>query len=204
MDLPNGADVLTFKDAAEWESWLAGHHESPAGAWLAIAKKNSGRASVTIDEALDVALCFGWIDSQRKSLDATHYLQKYSRRRPGSSWSKVNVDKVQALIEAGRMREPGLREVAAAQADGRWASAYESQRNATVPPDLEAALAGNERAQRTFDGLGRTERYAVILRLEKARKPEVRAARLQEAVLRLEAQAGSQAGTEGMTGIEPA
>jgi uncharacterized protein YdeI (YjbR/CyaY-like superfamily) len=200
MDLPNGAGVLTFSDAAEWESWLAEHHESSAGAWLAIAKKNSGLASVTIDEALDVALCFGWIDSQRRSLDATRYLQKYSGRRPGSSWSKINVDRVEALIEAGRMREAGLREVAAAQADGRWASAYVSQRNATVPPDLEAALLGNERAQRAFDGLGRTERYAVILRIVKARTAEVRVARLQEAVLGLEARAPG----EGMTGIEPA
>jgi uncharacterized protein YdeI (YjbR/CyaY-like superfamily) len=189
MDLPNGVEILTFSDAAEWESWLAEHHEASAGAWLAIAKKNSGRSSVTIDEALDVALCYGWIDSQRKPLDATRYLQRYSRRRTGGSWSKVNVDKVEALIEAGRMREPGLREVAAAQADGRWASAYESQRNATVPPDLEAALAGNERAQRAFAGLGRTERYAVILRIVKARTAKVRAARLQEAVLKLEAPA---------------
>jgi uncharacterized protein YdeI (YjbR/CyaY-like superfamily) len=186
VDAPGDAEILTFSDAAEWEAWLTEHHESPAGAWLAIAKKNSGRTSVTIIEALDVALCFGWIDSQRKALDATHYLQKYSRRRPGSSWSRVNVDKVAALTRAGRMREPGLREVAAAQADGRWASAYESPRNATVPPDLEMALNANERAQRAFDGLGRTERYAVILRLMKARTPEVRTARVQEAVLTLE------------------
>ncbi|MGO4691134.1 YdeI/OmpD-associated family protein [Glaciibacter sp. 2TAF33] len=204
MDLPGGGDILEFSDAAEWESWLADHHESSAGAWLIIAKKNSGRASVTIGEALDVALCFGWIDSQRKPLDATRYLQRYSRRRPGGSWSRINVDRVDALIEAGRMREPGLREVTAAQADGRWASAYESQRNATVPPDLEAALAGNQEAQRAFGSLGRTERYTVILRIVKARTPEVRASRLQEAVLALEAAAGHPAGTEGMTGIEPA
>lgn len=183
---PGDPAILRFSDAAEWEAWLTEHHESPAGAWLVIAKKNSGHASVTIVEALDVALCFGWIDSQRKALDATHYLQKYSRRRPGSSWSRVNVDKVDALTRAGRMREPGLREVAVAQADGRWASAYESQRDATVPADLEAALNANERARRAFDGLGRTERYAVILRLMKARTPEVRAARLREAVLTLE------------------
>jgi uncharacterized protein YdeI (YjbR/CyaY-like superfamily) len=194
MDAVDPAEIFLFGSAAEWESWLAEHHESPDGAWLKIAKKDSGMTSVTITEALDVALCFGWIDSQRRPFDATFYLQKYSRRRPGSSWSKLNVSKVEVLITAGRMRKPGLREIDAAQADGRWASAYESQRNAVVPPDLEAALGGNDRARRAFDGLSRTERYALILRLAKARTPEVRADRLREAMLKLGSEGGSERG----------
>jgi uncharacterized protein YdeI (YjbR/CyaY-like superfamily) len=196
MDTVDDAEIFLFGSAAEWETWLAEHHESPAGTWLKIAKKNSGATSVTITEALDVALCYGWIDSQRKPFDASFYLQKYSRRRSGSPWSKLNVGKVETLVAEGRMREPGLCEVDAAQADGRWASAYESQRNASVPPDLEVALAGNERARRAFDSLGRTERYAVILRLAKARTPKVRADRLREAMLKLgpEAEAGAEAG----------
>jgi uncharacterized protein YdeI (YjbR/CyaY-like superfamily) len=194
MDTVDGAEIFLFGSAAEWETWLAEHHESPVGAWLKIAKINSGVTSVSITEALDVALCFGWIDSQRKPFDATFYLQKYSRRRPGSSWSKLNVRKVEVLIAARRMREPGFREIDAAQADGRWASAYESQRNAIVPPDLEAALGGNDRARRAFDGLGRTERYALILRLAKARTPEVRTDRLREAMLKLGSEGGSGRG----------
>ncbi|MPZ24979.1 MAG: OmdA domain containing protein [Micromonosporaceae bacterium] len=178
----DGAEVLSFRDAAEWESWLARHHERPAGVWLKIAKKGSGETSVTIGETLDVALCYGWIDSQRRSFDQHHYLQRYSRRRPGSAWSRVNVDKVEALIAAGRIRPPGLAEIAAARADGRWDAAYESQRTVTVPPDLAAALAGSEPARRAFERLDKTSRYAVILPLLKARTPASRAARLRRAV----------------------
>jgi uncharacterized protein YdeI (YjbR/CyaY-like superfamily) len=178
-------EALTFADAAEWEAWLAAHHDR-GGAWLKIAKKGSGERSVTISEALDVALCYGWIDSHRKGLDERWYLQKYTPRRPTSSWSKVNTDRVAALAAAGRMREPGLAQVAAAKADGRWDAAYEPQRSAAVPPDLEAALAHNADAQRAFNALGKSDRYALILRLLKARTADARAARLAEVITVLE------------------
>jgi uncharacterized protein YdeI (YjbR/CyaY-like superfamily) len=176
-----------FTDAQEWESWLANHHELRGGAWLKIAKKNSGRSSVTVSEALDVALCYGWIDSQRRSYDETYFLQRYSPRRPGSSWSKVNVERADALIAAGRMRAPGLAEISTAMADGRWDAAYESQRSATVPPDLAAALERNDQAREFFESLGKTDRYIVLLRLMTARSPEVRAARLLKVVATLAA-----------------
>ncbi|SIN36932.1 YdeI/OmpD-associated family protein [Micromonospora cremea] len=181
-------DVLDFADATAWEAWLAAQHEVRGEAWLRIAKRHSGLASITIVEALDVALCYGWIDGQRKGLDDVSFLQRYSRRRPRSSWSQVNVAKVEALTATGRMRPAGLAEVAAAKADGRWEAAYESQRTAAVPPDLTAALAGEPRAAAAFERLGRSARYAVILPLLKARTPETRAKVLAQAVARLATQ----------------
>ena len=180
-------DVLDFPDAGGWESWLAEQHDVQTEAWLRIGKAHSGIARVTIAEALDVALCYGWIDGQRKAHDDVSFLQRYSRRRPGSSWSKVNVDKVEALIAAGRMQAAGLEQVRAAKADGRWAAAYASQRTATVPPDLAAAFDTNDSARRHFESLGKTDRYAVILRLLKANGPADRAARLRKAVEALNA-----------------
>lgn len=181
-------DILEFPDAAGWEAWLDAQHAVRDEAWLRIAKRHSGIASVTITEALDVALCYGWIDGQRRAHDDESFLQRYSRRRPRSSWSKVNVAKAEALMAAGRMRPAGLAEVAAAKADGRWDAAYESQRTAEVPPDLAAALAANARANATFERLGKSDRYAVILPLLKARTPETRARILARAVARLAGQ----------------
>ena len=182
MEALNGLEIIAFEDAAAWEAWLADHHDRRAGVWLKIARKNAGKASVTHAEALEVALCYGWIDSHRKGLDEAFFLQKYSPRRPTSSWSKINVERVEALMAAGRMRAPGLAEVSAAKADGRWDAAYESQRNATMPPDLAAALDHNELAKGRFDALGKTERYDVVLRLLKARGPADRSARLRKVV----------------------
>jgi uncharacterized protein YdeI (YjbR/CyaY-like superfamily) len=187
VEAPNDADIIVFADAAQWESWLADNCERQASAWLKMAKKNSGMASVTLAEALDVALCHGWIDGQRKSYDEACFLQRYCRRRPKSSWSKINTDRAEVLIAAGRMRPPGLAAILAARADGRWDAAYESQRNATVPPDLAAALGRSDQAKNFFDSLGRTGQYAAILRLLKARTPEIRAAYLDEMIARLEA-----------------
>ncbi|TQM84366.1 uncharacterized protein YdeI (YjbR/CyaY-like superfamily) [Saccharothrix saharensis] len=178
MDEPTGTPVLDFADAAEWESWLADHHGTSGGVWLRIAKKGSAATSVTIAEALDVALCHGWIDSHRRGFDADHYLQRYSPRRPGGSWSRVNVEKAEALIAAGRMRAAGFAAIEAARADGRWDAAYERQRDATVPPDLAEALAGDDRARARFERLDRTRRYALLLRLMKARTPAARAVQL--------------------------
>jgi uncharacterized protein YdeI (YjbR/CyaY-like superfamily) len=178
---------LACADAAAWESWLADHHEVSTGTWLLIARKGSDELSVTISDALDVALCYGWIDSQRKSHDANFYLQRYSPRRHGSPWSRLNVERVEALIDAGRMQARGLAEVAAARADGRWAVAYEPQRNQTLPPDFAAALAQNERARTAFEQLGKTDQYTTILPVLKAATPAMRKVRLRQAIARLEA-----------------
>jgi uncharacterized protein YdeI (YjbR/CyaY-like superfamily) len=187
METLDGMEIIVCKDAAEWESWLSDHYDTRPGVWVKIGKKRSGVESVTIIDALDVALCYGWIDSIRRSHDATYFLQRYSPRRAKSHWSKVNVDKVTALIAAGRMRSPGLAQVDAAKADGRWAAAYESQRNATVPADLAAALNKNRQAKSFFEQLGKTDRYQVILRLLKAKTPENRAALLEKTIAMLEA-----------------
>lgn len=178
-------EVLTFEAAAQWEAWLAGHHNKVDGAWIKIGKKGSAKKSITAPEAGDVALCYGWIDSIRRSFDGDYFLQKYSRRRPRGSWSKVNVDRVESLMAAGRMRAAGLAEVSAAKADGRWAAAYASQKDAIVPPDAKAALKANKPAKDSFDQLGKTDRYLMILPLLKARTPEARAARLRKMIVRL-------------------
>ena len=180
------AEVIAFRDAGEFEAWLDTHVGLKAGVWLKIAKKGSGVPSLTGDEAVDVGLCYGWISGQRKSCDEVYYLQKYVPRREGSRWSHVNVAKAGELIAAGRMRPPGLAEIEAAKADGRWAAAYQSQRNATVPPDLAAALAASPRAARAFGALSKTQRYAVILKLITARTATTRVARLRTAMSTLE------------------
>ena len=178
-------DLLEFADAAGWESWLAAHHADQTEAWLRIGKRHSGMARLTITDALDVALCFGWIDGQRKRYDDVSFLQRYSRRRPRSSWSQVNVAKVEALTAAGRMQPAGLAEVAAAQADGRWEAAYESQRTADRAAGPRGGAGRRRPASAAFERLGRSERYAVILPLLKARTPETRARRVTQAVTRL-------------------
>lgn len=176
-----------MENADAFETWLEANHDQRASIWLRVAKKASGIPSITTTEALDVALCFGWIDGQRRALDRTHFLQRYSRRRRQSTWSQVNVAKVGSLTAAGRMRPAGLAEVVAAQADGRWEAAYEPQRTATMPEDLAAALASNEAAATFFETLGRTDRFAVYLRLMTARSAEARAARLTTAITDLAA-----------------
>jgi uncharacterized protein YdeI (YjbR/CyaY-like superfamily) len=186
---PDGAEVIAFRDAAEFEAWLDAHVDLRVGVWLKIAKRGSGVPSLTDDEAVDLGLCYGWISGQRKSYDDDegYYLPKYVPRRPHSRWSQVNVARVEELTAAGRMRPSGLVEVEAAKADGRWAAAYESQRNATVPPDLAAALAASPQAAQAFDALTKTQRYAVILKLVTARTATARAAQLRGAMTALEA-----------------
>jgi uncharacterized protein YdeI (YjbR/CyaY-like superfamily) len=183
----NKAAVIAFSDAAEFEVWLEAHLDLRVGVWLKIAKKGSGVPSLTDDEAVDLGLCYGWISGQRQSYDEVYYLQKYVPRRPRSRWSQVNVAKVEDLTAAGRMRASGLAEVDAAKADGRWSTAYAPQRNATVPPDLAAALAASPPAAHAFDSLSKTERYAVILNLVTARTSSARAVQLRRAMTALEA-----------------
>ncbi|PRB37047.1 OmdA domain containing protein [Arthrobacter sp. MYb23] len=185
MEHEKTPEMLRFADGAEWEHWLTANHATEAEAWLVIGKKNSGAGLISIEDALDGALCFGWIDGQRRGHDEKTFLQRYSRRRARSSWSQVNVGKVEALIQAGRMQPAGLAEIDAAKADGRWEAAYVSQANAQVPEDLKAALAGDEAASQAFDRLGKTERYLIILQILKARTPEMRAKVLAKALDRL-------------------
>ncbi|WCD90440.1 hypothetical protein KPP03845_106868 [Streptomyces xanthophaeus] len=182
MDEIDGVELLAFPDAAAFEEWLSGHHTRHEGVWIKVAKKKSGIPTVTDDELVDVGLCYGWISGQRRSLDERYYLQKYVPRRARSLWSRVNVEKVAALTAAGRMREPGLAEVRRAQADGRWAAAYDSQKTATVPPDLAAGLDADPAAGKAFEALDRTGRYQLVLPLLQALTPETRRARLEKAL----------------------
>ena len=187
MESLDGVEIIAFPDAAAWESWLAANYSRNDGVWLKMAKKGSGVPSVTDDEVVDIGLCGGWISGQRRSLDGTYYLQKYVPRRPRSVWSRVNVEKVEMLSALGRMREPGMAEVLAAQHDGRWEAAYESQKRATVPADVIAALADNKGAKDVFESLDKTAQYRLYLPVMQARTPKARAARLQKLLSLLEA-----------------
>ena len=186
--MPSGteAPIKAFASATEWEQWLAEHHQTEPRLWLQIAKKTSGISTVTYDEALDVALCHGWIDGQRKSYDGDYFLQKFSPRRPGSLWSKRNVAKVSKLTEASRMRHAGFVEVDAAQQDGRWQAAYDSQRTMAIPEDFMSALERNETAKASFGTLSKSSLYAIGWRLQTARTPETRARRLSALIRMLE------------------
>jgi uncharacterized protein YdeI (YjbR/CyaY-like superfamily) len=173
-DLP----VVSFASPAAWETWLTDNHASSAGLWLKIAKKDAAAQTVSYAEALEVALCFGWIDGRKGAHDEVHWLQRFTPRTQRSKWSKINRDKAQALIAAGRMHRAGLREVELAQADGRWDAAYEGQRSSTVPPDLAQALAENDTALAFFGTLSGANRYAILYRIGDAKRPETRARRI--------------------------
>jgi len=175
-----------FGSAADLEAWLEENHATSEGFWLKIAKKGSGERSVSYAEALTLALCFGWIDSQKKSFDESFFLQRFTPRRPRGRWSRKNRDEAETLIEAGRMRPPGMAEVEAARADGRWAAAYEGQRRAEVPDDLRRELDRNERAAKFFEKLDGANRYAILYRLDEVKKPETRERRLRKFVTMLE------------------
>lgn len=176
---PPALPVLPFASAAELEAWLVRHHARAGGVWIKIAKKASGIASVTHDEAIDVALCFGWIDGQRKGYDDLHFLQKFTPRRPRSLWSQRNIGKVAQLTAEGRMRPSGLAEVEAAQKDGRWAAAYASSRNMVVPEDFLKALARSRKAEAFFGTLPRSAVFAIVWRLATAKRPETRKRRFE-------------------------
>lgn len=186
METLDGLGIVAFGDARLWDAWLADNHALPTGVWLKLARKASGIPSVAFADALEVALCFGWIDGQRRTHDGERYLQKFTPRRPKSTWSKVNIGRVEALIAAGRMRAPGFAQIEAAKSDGRWGAAYDSPRNATVPADLAAALEHSRTASETFGALARTERYAVIRRLMTATTAEIGSSRLQKVLAKLE------------------
>jgi uncharacterized protein YdeI (YjbR/CyaY-like superfamily) len=178
--------VKPFRSQDEWERWLRSNHKTSPGVWLKIAKKASGIKSVNHAEALEVAICHGWIDGQRRSLDERFFLQKFTPRGPRSTWSRVNREKALDLIARGRMQPAGLKEVERAEADGRWESAYEPQSSATVPDDLQRQLDANPRAAEFFSSLDSRNRYAILYRLQSAKRPETRARRLAQFVAMLE------------------
>jgi uncharacterized protein YdeI (YjbR/CyaY-like superfamily) len=171
-----------FRTRAAWEKWLERHHGDDAGVWMKFAKKGTGVTTVTYAEALEVALCFGWIDAQVKRLDETYYLQRFTPRRARSKWSKINRESATRLIESGTMRPPGLAEVDRAKADGRWDAAYDSSAAAVVPDDFERALARNKKAREFFTTLSSANRYAILYRIQDAKRPETRARRITQLV----------------------
>jgi len=173
---------IECSSAASWARWLKRHHASAAGVWLRIAKKESGIASIDYPAALEEALCWGWIDGQRKSEDAQYFLQRFTPRTRRSIWSQINRAKVLKLIDEGRMQPAGHAEIERAKADGRWDAAYEGVSAATVPPDLQAALDANKKAAKFFATLDSRNRYAVLFRTQGAKKPETRARRIAQFV----------------------
>ena len=177
---------MSFASKAVFTAWLAENHDTSDGIWIKIAKKGAGVESVMVTETLDVALCFGWIDGQRKPFDDKYFLQKYTPRRARSKWSKRNVGLVEKLIEAGEMQAPGHAEIERAKADGRWDAAYDSPANIQVPPDLQAELDARPAAAEFFAGLNSTNRYSILYRLHDAKRPETRARRLEQFVAMLE------------------
>jgi uncharacterized protein YdeI (YjbR/CyaY-like superfamily) len=183
-ELPDDLPVKPFRTAAAWEKWLAAHRDE-RGVWLKIAKKESGVASVTYAQALEVALCHGWIDGQKRGFDERFFLQRFTPRRPRSPWSRINVGHAERLVAEGRMHPAGLREIEAAKADGRWQAAYAGAATMAVPGELAAALAGNRKARAFFEQLDGANRYAFCWRVQAAKKPETRLARAEKFVAML-------------------
>ncbi|MDX2542323.1 YdeI/OmpD-associated family protein [Streptomyces sp. WI04-05B] len=178
-------ETVVFDSAEAFEAWLGENHAASAGIWLKLRKKGPGIVALDYAQALDVALCYGWIDGQKAGLDDEWWLQRFTPRRARSRWSKVNRDKVAALVEQGRMRPPGLAEIDRAKADGRWEAAYDSPRTATVPDDLAAALAADPAAAAFFETLDRQNRYAILHRVQEAKRVETRARRIEKYVAML-------------------
>jgi uncharacterized protein YdeI (YjbR/CyaY-like superfamily) len=179
---PDGKPVVEFSTKSGWSKWLDKNHDKSTGVWLRLAKKDSGLKSVSRNDALDVALCFGWIDGMAKSEGDETWLQKFTPRTKRSIWSKKNRDNVQRLIDAGDMRPAGLAEIDRAKGDGRWDAAYDSPRTISVPDDLQQAIDANKKAKKFFETLDSKNRYAVLFRIHNARRPETRARRISEFV----------------------
>ena len=177
--------TISFAEKTAFEDWLAEHHSAHPGIWMRIYKKGSGRPTITYAEAVDVALCFGWIDGQKQKGDEESWLQKFTRRGPRSVWSQVNVRNVERLTHEGRMQPAGLAVVEAAKADGRWHRAYPSSRSAELPSDFLEALEKRPRAKAFFETLNKTNRYAIFYRLQSAKRAETRARRMKEFIAML-------------------
>lgn len=179
MELFKDLPVLLFTSQQDWHGWLEENHNKHQGLWLKHAKKSSGKQSVSYGEALEEALCYGWIDSQKQAYDKDYYLQKFTPRGPKSVWSKINVSKVESLIKMGRIQPAGLAAIDLAKQDGRWDAAYDSPSASTVPEDLQAALNENPKAKQFFETLNKANVYAFCWRVQTAKKPETRKARVE-------------------------
>src|SRR5579864_568104 len=177
--------IIAFETQQDWEAWLEEHHTHTKAIWLKLAKKDTDIASVSYAQAVEGALCYGWIDGQKASCDEQYWLQKFTPRSPKSMWSKVNCDKATALIAAGRMQPAGLRQVELARAGGRWDLAYDSQSKITIPDDFQRELDNNQQAKEFFNTLNSVNRYAILRRIQISKKPETRAARIEKFIAML-------------------
>jgi len=182
MKNSDNVPIMSFETQQDWEAWLKENHAETKGIWLKIAKKEARTSSVSYAEALDSALCYGWIDGQKAAFDDKYWLQKFTPRTAKSIWSKVNCGKAEALIAEGRMQPEGLRQVELAKSDGRWERAYESQSKITIPDDFQSELDKNPKAQDFFNTLDSANRYAFLFRIHAAKKPETRSAKIQKFV----------------------
>jgi uncharacterized protein YdeI (YjbR/CyaY-like superfamily) len=178
--------VQLFKDKKDWEAWLGKNHATSAGLWLKIAKKAAKIKSLSYAEALEAALCYGWIDGQKKACDESTWLQKFTPRGPRSIWSTINREKAEELIKQGLVKPAGLKAIERAKENGQWDTAYASQSRITIPVDLQAELDANKKAKAFFATLNSANRYAILFRLQTAKKPETRAKRLRQFIDMLE------------------
>jgi uncharacterized protein YdeI (YjbR/CyaY-like superfamily) len=185
-DKPDAASIRLFKSIDGWAAWLDKNHVSSTGLWLRLAKKSSNLSSISYKEALEVALCYGWIDGQKKPESGDAWLQRFLPRSSKSIWSKINREKALALIDAGEMKPAGHTAIETAKKNGQWEAAYDSPSNATVPNDFQAALDANPRAKAFFETINRTNRYAILWRIQTAKKPETRARRIGRFIAMLE------------------
>jgi uncharacterized protein YdeI (YjbR/CyaY-like superfamily) len=185
LNTKTGLPVLAFASSAEWEAWLEAQPTTSKGVWLKLAKAASGIPSVSKQEAIDGALCHGWIDGQLDKFDADHWLIRFTPRRPNGRWSQDNRERTLALIKLGRMRPAGMRAIEQAKRAGLWEAAYAPQSRATVPEDLQSVLDRSPRAKRHFDQLDGRNRYAILYRVQDAKKPETRAQRIEKYVAML-------------------
>jgi uncharacterized protein YdeI (YjbR/CyaY-like superfamily) len=180
-DLP----VIAFESAHSFEYWLFEHHQESKGIWLKFYKKGSGIPTIGYTEAVDVALCYGWIDSQMKSLDEIAYLQRFGPRRAKSVWSKMNIARVERLAEQGRLKKAGLASIERARADGSWYAAYDAQSNMVIPEEFLEALSKNKEAHTFFQTLNRSNVFSIVFRLQTAKKPETKQKRIQQIIVAL-------------------
>ena len=179
-------EILLFQSTADYERWLETDGEKSPGFWMKIAKPGAEISTINYQQALEVSLCYGWIDGQKRKLDSTYWLQGFSARRPRSLWSKINTEKAERLIAEGKMRPSGLKAVLDAKADGRWERAYQAAGSHFVPPDLQTALEHSPHAHSFFQQLDSQNRYAFVFRIQNTKKPETRAAKVQKFVEMLE------------------
>jgi uncharacterized protein YdeI (YjbR/CyaY-like superfamily) len=184
--MPNdNLPIISFESSSQWENWLSENHTLQNGVWLRIFKKDSSKTSITYAQALDEALCYGWIDGQKNKYDEQSWLQKFTPRRKRSIWSKVNTQHVERLIKDGKMKEAGLKEIEAAQKDGRWQQAYDSHKNMTIPEDFLNQLEKDAKAKAFFETLNKTNKYSIAFQLQTAKKPETREKRMKTILERL-------------------